>query len=51
LLPNDVANGKVAMVEFFEAVNYACNRLMHNNTGYWRMRMVLTRKYDTRIPR
>ncbi|KAA1111168.1 hypothetical protein PGT21_036978 [Puccinia graminis f. sp. tritici] len=51
LLVNDVAEGNVTMERVFEAVEHARNSLLHDNTGYRRMRTILMRQYEIRIPR
>ncbi|EFP76905.2 uncharacterized protein PGTG_02366 [Puccinia graminis f. sp. tritici CRL 75-36-700-3] len=51
LLVNDLEAGKVSMDDIFEAVNHARTSLLHNNTGYRRMRVLLMRQYNIRIPR
>ncbi|KAA1122480.1 hypothetical protein PGTUg99_037676 [Puccinia graminis f. sp. tritici] len=39
------------MDDIFEAVNHARTSLLHNNTGYRRMRVLLMRQYNIQIPR
>jgi transposase len=51
LLPNDLLDGKVTMDQVFEAINHARDNLLQNNAGYRRMRMILMRQYNIRIPR
>ncbi|KAA1131314.1 hypothetical protein PGTUg99_031233 [Puccinia graminis f. sp. tritici] len=51
LLENDVQTGKVSMDEVFEAINHARTSLLHTGIGYRRMRFLLMRQYNIRIPR
>ncbi|WAQ86483.1 hypothetical protein PtA15_7A209 [Puccinia triticina] len=51
LLPNDLLNGKITIDQVFAAINDARGNLLKENTGYRRMRMILMRHYDIRIPR
>ncbi|KAI7961827.1 hypothetical protein MJO28_002316 [Puccinia striiformis f. sp. tritici] len=51
LLPNDILDGKVIMDQVYNAIHDARNNLLQNNTGYCRMRMVLMRHYNIRVPR
>ncbi|KAH9471839.1 hypothetical protein Pst134EA_002473 [Puccinia striiformis f. sp. tritici] len=51
LLPNDILDGKVTMDQVYNAIHDARNNLLQNNTGYCRMRMVLMRHYNIRVPR
>ncbi|PLW39517.1 hypothetical protein PCASD_07691 [Puccinia coronata f. sp. avenae] len=51
LLPNDLSDGRITMEKVFEAINNARDCLLQHNTGYWRMRIILIRQYNIRIPR
>ncbi|KAH9466240.1 hypothetical protein Pst134EB_001299 [Puccinia striiformis f. sp. tritici] len=51
LLPNDVASGKVTIDDIVRAMNNARTRLLQDNAGYRRMRVIHWRQYSTRIPR
>ncbi|PLW44925.1 hypothetical protein PCASD_09126 [Puccinia coronata f. sp. avenae] len=48
---NDLAEGKVTLEQLYEAVHHIRNYLLHNNTGYRRMKTLLARNYNIRIPR
>ncbi|PLW28396.1 hypothetical protein PCASD_19591 [Puccinia coronata f. sp. avenae] len=51
LLPNDLSDGRITMEKVFEAINNARDCLLQHNTGYRRMRIILIRQYNIRIPR
>ncbi|KAA1069824.1 hypothetical protein PGT21_033838 [Puccinia graminis f. sp. tritici] len=51
ILRNDVADGKVTMVEVYEAVAHAREYLLQDQAGYRRMRTILLRNYKIQIPR
>ncbi|EFP90339.2 uncharacterized protein PGTG_16365 [Puccinia graminis f. sp. tritici CRL 75-36-700-3] len=47
---NDLALGNVTLTQIYEAINHIQRFLLHNNTGYRRMRTLLARNYNIRIP-
>jgi hypothetical protein len=50
ILQNNVADGRVTMEKVFAAIRDAQTRMLQNDAGYQRMRMILVRQYDIRIP-
>ncbi|EFP91905.1 uncharacterized protein PGTG_17932 [Puccinia graminis f. sp. tritici CRL 75-36-700-3] len=51
LLQNDLLDGKVTINRVLEAITNARENLLQNNAGYRRMRMILMRHYNIRVPR
>ncbi|KAA1098402.1 hypothetical protein PGT21_034700 [Puccinia graminis f. sp. tritici] len=51
LLQNDLLDGKVTIDRVLEAITDARENLLQNNAGYRRMRMILMRHYNIRVPR
>ncbi|KNF00449.1 hypothetical protein PSTG_06377 [Puccinia striiformis f. sp. tritici PST-78] len=48
---DDLANGKVTLGKVYGAIDHIQKFLLDNNTGYRRVKTLLTRNYNIRIPR
>ncbi|KNF00715.1 hypothetical protein PSTG_06129 [Puccinia striiformis f. sp. tritici PST-78] len=48
---DDRADGKVTLKQVYEAIDHIQKYLLHNNTGYRRVKTLLMRNYSIRIPR
>ncbi|KAH9444929.1 hypothetical protein Pst134EB_025181 [Puccinia striiformis f. sp. tritici] len=50
LLPDDLSEGRVTMDQVYDAINDIRKNLLQSNTGYRRMRTMLMRQHNIRIP-
>ncbi|OAV85844.1 hypothetical protein PTTG_30234, partial [Puccinia triticina 1-1 BBBD Race 1] len=48
---NDLTEGNVTLSQVYKAIDHIQRYLLHNNTGYRRMKTLLMRNYNIRIPR